>query len=83
MGAVNGMPAWVDIPPLSDEQYNDIALAQRDALIDEATKEITVWQTKLLMSRKLKGKEMLSINEWMDYIDAIADIDLTTVPNID
>jgi hypothetical protein len=56
--------------------------AEKRARIDAATSRIVVWQTKLLMGRKLTDGESASLNAWMDYIDAVTAIDTSTAPDI-
>ncbi|WP_244587057.1 tail fiber assembly protein [Escherichia coli] len=51
-------------------------------LLDEATQRITIWQTKLLMGRKLTDDESASLNAWMDYIDEVAKTKAVTAPDI-
>lgn len=58
------------------------AEAEKRARIDAATSRIVVWQTKLLMGRKLTDTESASLNAWMDYIDAVTAIDTSTAPDI-
>lgn len=71
--------------PLSDEQQKEIDdekknnnIATKQSLMDDATRKIVVWQTKLLMGKKLSDEDTLSLNSWMDYIDSIDAID----PNV-
>ncbi|MBU3754981.1 tail fiber assembly protein, partial [Enterobacter roggenkampii] len=49
--------------------------------LDYAASKIVVWQTKLLMGRKLTTDETASLNAWMDYIDAVTLIDTETAPD--
>ena len=58
------------------------AEAEKRARIDAATSRIVVWQTRLLMGRKLTDTESVSLNAWMDYIDAVTAIDTSTAPDI-
>ncbi|NKG32131.1 tail fiber assembly protein [Erwinia rhapontici] len=74
----DGLPAWVDIPPLSDIEKLIIAEGKKDNLLAEATQKITVWQTKLLMGRKLTSAESTSLNLLMDYIDDLEAVDTST-----
>lgn len=71
--------------PLSDEQQKEVDdekknnnIATKQSLMDDATRKIVVWQTKLLMGKKLSDEDTLSLNSWMDYIDSIDAID----PNV-
>lgn len=76
---VDGKPVIIDIP---NPDYESIAESKRKALLDEATQAITVWQTKLLMGRKLSDAETESLNAWMDYIDVLNDTNISDAPNI-
>ena len=79
----NGNPAWIDIPPLSAEQQIIQAELHKQFLLDEATQRITIWQTKLLMGRKLTDDESSSLNAWMDYIDEVEKTKTDTAPDIE
>lgn len=59
------------------------AEAQRQQLLVVAQQSITVWQTKLLMGRKLTENESNKLNIWMDYIDALEAVDVSTAPSIE
>lgn len=50
-------------------------LAIQAALIDNASRKMSIWQTKLLMGRKLTDAELASLNAWMDYADLVMAID--------
>ncbi|HEC1253794.1 TPA: tail fiber assembly protein [Citrobacter braakii] len=69
-------------PVKSHDELVAEAEAEKRARIDAATSRIVVWQTKLLMGRKLTDTESVSLNAWMDYIDAVTAIDTSTAPNI-
>lgn len=74
--AVDGMPGWVDITPPTKEETIQANTNIRDYRISDATSKITVWQTKLLIGRKLTDDEMSQLNMWLDYIDALTVVDL-------
>ena len=82
LGVVDGRPAWVDIPPLSSEQEKALADQQKVLLLNAATAKIVIWQTKLLMGRKLTDNETVQLNNWIDYIDSVTAIDTATAPDI-
>lgn len=82
LGCIKGRPAWVDIPPPSKEQQIVMAEQKKEALLTTATTKIVVWQTKLLMGRKLTSAESAQLNDWMDYIDAVTAVDISTAPDI-
>lgn len=77
-----GYPVWVGIPALTSEQLIVQAEAHKQRLLDEAQQKISVWQTKLLMGRKLTEAESVKLNAWMDYIDAVTETDTSTAPDI-
>nr|WP_225614395.1 tail fiber assembly protein [Pantoea sp. PNT02] len=62
--------------------YQAMSESTKKTLLDEATQAITVWQTKLLMGRKLTETEVSSLNAWMDYIDVLNDTDLSDAPDV-
>ncbi|WP_312837182.1 tail fiber assembly protein [Pantoea sp.] len=70
------------IEKIPEPDYVAIAEEQRDSLLAEATTAITVWQTKLLMGRKLTADETEKLNAWMDYIDVLNDTDLSDAPDV-
>lgn len=82
LGVVDGRPAWVDMPPLSSEQEKALADQQKALLLNAATAKIVIWQTKLLMGRKLADNETAQLNNWIDYIDSVTAIDTATAPDI-
>lgn len=78
---VDGRPFLSDYPILTKEQNVFAAEQKKLTLISEATKDISVWQTKLLIGRKLTSKELLSLNTYIDYIDALNAIDTSIASN--
>lgn len=75
LGSVDGNPAWVKIPEPPLEQQIEAANNLRDNYLSIATNKIVVWQTKLLIGRKLTASETEQLNAWLDYIDALDLID--------
>lgn len=73
----------VQIPDKTHDELVADAEAEKSARLDEAKSKIVIWQTKMLMGRTLTSKESASLNEWVDYIDAVSDIDTSTAPDID
>jgi hypothetical protein len=80
LGMENGRPAWVEIPAPTAEQSIAQADAEKEALLATATAKIVVWQTKLLMGRKLTDSETTQLNGWIDYIDSVSSVDTTKIP---
>lgn len=65
-------------PPVEEPAKEELVAAteaDRQSRIDYATTRIIVWQTKLLMGRKLTSQETEQLNKWVDYIDALAEVD--------
>lgn len=79
------MPAWVDIPPLSHEE--EIAAAEAEAekqyRIDQANEYINSkqWPGKAALGR-LTDDEKAQYNEWLDYLDALESVDISSAPDI-
>ncbi|EGS2003375.1 tail fiber assembly protein [Enterobacter cloacae] len=67
---------------IPEADYKAAAQRQRDELLDEASLKITIWQTKLLMGRKLTSDERASLDAWMDFIDAVSTVDIEAAPDI-
>ena len=77
-----GVVTIIPAPEPTQEQRIAQAELHKQFLLDEATQRITIWQTKLLMGRKLTDNESSSLNAWMDYIDAVTAVDTSTAPDI-
>ncbi|WFW90167.1 tail fiber assembly protein [Citrobacter freundii] len=82
-GVVNGKPAWVDIPPLTQDEEVALAESQKSLLIDQANEHINgkQWPGKAAIGR-LKGDELAQYNLWLDYLDALEAVDISTSPDI-
>ncbi|ORM66137.1 tail fiber assembly protein [Pantoea rwandensis] len=65
-----------------EPDYKEMASYERQSLLSSATQAITVWQTKLLMGRKLSDAETESLNAWLDYIDVLNDTDISDAPDV-
>ncbi|MBK0089465.1 tail fiber assembly protein [Erwinia sp. S59] len=78
-----GKPVLTDPPEPTAEQQVIIAQQKRDALLSVAEQAISIWKTKLLMGRALTDDETLGLNNWMDYIDLLSALDVSTAPDID
>ncbi|RBO14360.1 tail fiber assembly protein [Pantoea sp. 3_1284] len=74
---------WVDIPPKPAKQINEESLATKNMLLFEAGQRISIWQTKLLMGRKLSDEEEAKLNSWLDYIDVLSGINIDSGKEID
>lgn len=56
----------------------ELNIATKDQLIANATQSIVVFQTKLLMGRKLTAAETVLLNGRMDYTDLLTEVDANT-----
>lgn len=82
-------PTQEEIDAQDDANKRAFNISKKDSLLLDATQKIVVWQTKLLMGRKLTSAESSSLNIWMDYIDSLneinadvtVDIEWPSVPN--
>lgn len=78
----SGIVTVIPVPEPTREQYIAQAETHKQFLLGEARQKIYVWQTKLLMGRKLTETESVNLNSWMDYIEALTEIDTSTAPDI-
>lgn len=77
-----GNPVLTDPPEPSPKQRQIIAEQKRETLMREAEQAISIWKTKLLMGRELTETESAKLNQWMDYIDALNAVDLTSASDV-
>ncbi|RUT64885.1 tail fiber assembly protein (plasmid) [Morganella morganii] len=76
-----GNPVWVDVPPLTHEQCVAIAESQKQALIAEVHTETEMLRTKLALGR-IKDDEKARLIAWLDYLDELEAVDVSTAPDI-
>lgn len=78
-----GMPCWLEIPPLSAEELASNAKSMRQQLIDEANVYINSrqWPGKAAIGR-LKNDELAQYHQWLDYLDDLEAVDVSTAPDI-
>lgn len=76
-------------PAITDEEQATLdakAVAEnmnrKESLIAEVNSTIAVWQTKLLVGRKLTTAETKSLNQWLDYYDLLVAVDANTKDTI-
>ncbi|EOC1217537.1 tail fiber assembly protein [Cronobacter sakazakii] len=83
LGAKSGMPAWVDIPPPTHDELVATAEAEKQQRIDQANEYINnkQWPGKAAMGR-LKDTEKSQYNAWLDYLDNIEAVEISTAPDI-
>ncbi|EET0591742.1 tail assembly chaperone [Escherichia coli] len=78
-----GRPCWAEAPAPSQAQLIAIANGTKDGLIAEANAIMNnrQWPGKAALGR-LKENEIKSYSLWLDYLDALTDVDTATAPDI-
>lgn len=81
---VDGLPAWADIPPPTYEELVSSARIELQRRIDAANAYMNgkQWPGKAALGR-LKGDELASYNEWLDYLDALNEVKTVSTTQID
>lgn len=82
-GGADGLPCWLDIPAPTQEQLNSVALNKKEQILAEVNHYINnqQWSSKLALGR-LNNEEVAAFSRWLDYLDAVAAVDITTAPEI-
>lgn len=73
----NGELYWA-AQTVSNNELVAIAENEKRKLLAEAKEHIGLWQTKLLVNR-ISETELIALNTWLDYIDALTNVD-TSAP---
>ncbi|MEM7925906.1 tail fiber assembly protein [Morganella morganii] len=68
-------------PKLTPEQQVEEAEAKKQYLIAEVKSETQMLQTKLALGR-IKDDEKVLLNAWLDYLDLLEAVDVSTAPDI-
>ncbi|EBZ1621346.1 tail fiber assembly protein [Salmonella enterica subsp. enterica serovar Pomona] len=84
LGVVDGMPAWIDIPPPTHEEQIAAAELEKQQLINQVNEYINSkqWPGKAAIGR-LKGEELAQYNLWLDYLDALELVDTSGASDIE
>lgn len=79
----NGQPAWIDLPPPTQEEVMRQAEAEKQFRINQANAYMNSkqWSGKAAIGR-LKGDELALYNLWLDYLDALEAVDTSNAPDI-
>ncbi len=77
----DGLPAWEDIPPPTKEQLVEQAEAKKQSLISGVNMETEMLRAKLALGR-IKDDEKALLNAWLDYLDELEAVDVSTAPDI-
>lgn len=79
----NGLPAWVDTPPLTTQELSDQAAHERSVKIAQANEYINSrqWPGKAAIGR-LKETDLKQYGIWLDYLEALEVTDISNIKNI-
>ncbi|MBY7204509.1 tail fiber assembly protein [Escherichia coli] len=79
-----GYPVLTEQPPLSKENLIALAELKKGKLINEANEHMNSrqWPGKAAIGR-LKGDELEQYNLWLDYLDALELVDISSAPDIE
>ncbi|HCQ7757343.1 tail fiber assembly protein [Citrobacter sp. 50677481] len=79
----DGLPAWGDIPPPTQDELVVAADVEKQSRIDQANAYMNSkqWPGKAAIGR-LKGDELVQYNLWLDYLDALEAVDTSSAPDI-
>ncbi|AVU59591.1 tail fiber assembly protein [Escherichia coli] len=80
----NGQPVWVDLPPLSHDEEVEAANAEKQKKINQANDYMNSkqWPGKAAIGR-LNGDELAQYNLWLDYLDALEQVNTSSAPDIE
>lgn len=74
LGVVDGLPAWIDVPPPTREEAISATELKKTELLAAAQSTIINWQSKLLLGI-ISDAEKASLINWLAYIDALNAVD--------
>lgn len=69
-GAVDGLPAWVNQPPLTGAELQEIALQEKTRKLEQIATKTEIWRTQLSLGM-LNDTEKERLIEWMTYAQAV------------
>lgn len=81
-GSMNGMPAWIDIPPPTKAEFIATAEAEKAFRLEKIVEKTDIWRTQLELGM-LKDSDKESLVKWMGYAQTLQDLDLSTAPDIE
>ena len=81
-GVIDGMPAWIDLPELTQQQLIEQAEQKRVALRTSADAEI-IWRQDALDVGIATENEAKELTEWKKYRVLLMRVDTSTAPNIE
>ena len=68
-------------PPVTKEQLIAEAVAQKQALIADASQKTQLWQTQLMLGI-ITEEDKAGLKEWMLYVQKVQAVDISTAPDI-
>lgn len=79
IAGIDGMPAWGEIPPLSEDEVIKEIERQRNSLLTQASNTISIWQSELLIG-VISDHDKKSLIAWIDYIKAVKAVHASVLP---
>lgn len=76
-----GYPKWIPVTPKTKEQLIADAEAKKQYLIAEVHTETEMLRTKLVLKR-IKPDEEALLNAWLDYLEKLEAVDVSTASDI-
>lgn len=83
VAGADGSPVWADKPELTHDELIAAADAEKQERIDQANAYMNSkqWPGKAAIGR-LNGDELAQYNLWLDYLDALEIVDISSTPDI-
>ncbi|HAL9531822.1 tail fiber assembly protein [Escherichia coli] len=78
-GVIDGMPAWIDIPPPTKEELVQVAENKRQQLLSHADDVMLDWRTELMLG-EISDANRAKLSAWLTYKNDIKATDVTTDP---
>ncbi|WP_159287585.1 tail fiber assembly protein [Proteus terrae] len=78
----DGLPVWIDIPPLAQSELSSIAEQHKIDLINKAT-NIIAPMTDALNGGYIDDKDIEQLDKWQRYRYALTKIDISLAPDIE
>lgn len=80
-GVVNGMPAWVDIPPPTASELIAVAAREKVSLRQTSDSEIS-WRQDAVDTGMATAEETTELAEWKNYRVLLMRVDISKAPDI-
>lgn len=82
LGAIDGRPAWVDLPPSTHEELIASANAKKSQLKSVADSEIE-WQQDAVNDGSASDREIADLAAWRKYRVALMRVDISKASDIE